>query len=286
MDLSFNLQDFLTIAPGGIHMAIGWLLPAATLISGYLGYKSSKDANKTQQAAINAQQTAEQQKMSLINDNISIADEMLKGGGNFGPGAEKRSEQWTSDYLSWLKSSPDVTYNAQRGQMEGNIRASMEQAARAMGQRGLTGGVSASNMAGLGMQRAGMLAEMEAGRYARQGQNLATGQALTSTMLNNALNMRSGATGNALNFQSQIPNMMAQRAQGQAAQGQAFEGLAGSLIGTMMNQQRTAAPAAAQPAPAAAQPAPTYSAAPSGTVSNQFYSYTPAATNYASWRYF
>jgi hypothetical protein len=209
-----------------------WTIPAiVTGASALLGYKSSKDANKTQQAAINAQQSAEQQKMAVIRENMDLADQMLKGGGNYGTGAESQANQWTSDYLNWLKTAPDTTYNAQRGQMEGNIRSSMEQAARIMGKRGLTGGVANSMMQGIGMQRAGLLGSLEAQRNDRRGQNLAAGSQLTQTLLDRALNLRSAATGTAMNFNSQIPMLM----QGQAAQQNQTAGAWGGLTSALLN---------------------------------------------------
>ncbi len=215
-----------------------WTIPAiVTGASALLGYKSSKDANKTQRAAINAQQTAEQQKMAVIRENMDLADQMLKGGGNYGVGAETQANQWTSDYLNWLRTAPDTTYNAQRGQMEGNIRSSMEQAARMMGQRGLTGGVANNLMAGIGMQRASLLGNMEAGRNDRRGQNLAAGSQLTQSLMDRALNLRSAATGTAMNFHSQIPMMMAGQAQQQQQNAGAWGGLTGSLLNAMMTYQ-------------------------------------------------
>ena len=216
-----------------------WTIPAiVTGASALLGYKSSKDANKTQKAAINAQQSAEQQKMAVIRENMDLADQMLKGGGNYGTGAESQANQWTSDYLNWLKTAPDTTYNAQRGQMEGNIRSSMEQAARIMGKRGLTGGVANSMMQGIGMQRAGLLGSLEAQRNDRRGQNLAAGSQLTQTLLDRALNLRSAATATAMNFNSQIPMLM----QGQAAQQNQTAGAWGGLTSALLNGMMTYQP--------------------------------------------
>ena len=220
---------------------MGWFLPVATLVSGVLGYKASKDANKTQQNAINAQQSAEAAKQAQINEQLSLADRMLYGGGNVGQtmtGAVPQAETWTQDYLNWLRTAPDITYNAQRGQMESNIRSSMEQAARISGMRGLTGGVAAAPMAGLGMQRAGLLASLEGQRQDRRGANLAAGTQLTQGLVDRALNVRSGALGTALNQQTQIPQMMQGVAAGQANQAAAYGNLTGTLLNTMFSQQQ------------------------------------------------
>ena len=215
-----------------------WTIPAiVTGASALLGYKSSKDANKTQQAAINAQQSAEQQKMAVIRENMDLADQMLNGGGSYGNGAASQANQWTTDYLNWLKSSPDTTYNSQRGQMEGNIRSSMEQAARMMGQRGLTGGVANNLMSGIGMQRAGILSNLEGQRNDRRGQNLAAGSQITQTLMDRALNLRSAATGTAMNFNSQIPMLMQNQAAQQQQNAGAWGGLTGSLLNAMMTYQ-------------------------------------------------
>lgn len=224
---------------------MGWFLPAATLVSGLLGYKASKDSSKAQSQAVAAQQASEAQKAALANQQSALADQLLHGVG-YVPGegvdakpgqggAMELSQQWTDDYLGWLKNSPDITYNAQRGAMEGNIRDSMAMAARSLGQRGLStqnvqSGAAMKTMGDLGMARTGLLASLEAGRQDRIGERLGMGSQLTQGLMDRALNLKSAATGTAMNQQTQIPGMMMGQAQGYANQAGAFGNLAGTLL--------------------------------------------------------
>ena len=222
-----------------------WLLPAATLVSGLLGYKSSKDASKAQNKAIAAQQASEAQKAALANEQIALADRMLYGQGYVpGQGVDSRpgqggamdlSQEWTNNYLNWLKTSPDITYNAQRGAMEGNIRDSMAAAASALGRRGLStanvqSGAALRTMGSLGMARTGLLANLEAGRQDRMGERLGMGSQLTQGLLDRALNVRSAALGQSLGQQTMIPQMQANLASQYGQQAGAFGNLTGTLL--------------------------------------------------------
>lgn len=150
-------------------------------------------------------------------------------------GAMQLSEDWTKRYLDWLQNSPDITYNAQRGALEGNIQASMEQAAKSLGARGVNtrdvvSGTANKTLANMAGQRAGLLAQLEGDRQDRTGQRLGQGTQLTQGLLDRALNVRSAAAGTALNQQTQIPQMLMNQSAGQNAQAGAFGNLTGTLL--------------------------------------------------------
>jgi hypothetical protein len=233
---------YILIGFAALTMAQNWL-PA--LITAGAGLWAANKSNKAQKQAMQAQQAQEAYRQDLAQQQTSLADRLLHGQG-YVPGqgvdarpgqggAMEQAQQWTDDYLGWLKNSPDITYNAQRGAMEGNIRDSMAMAARAMGQRGLStgnvqSGAALQTMGGLGMARAGLLASLEAGRHDRMGERKAMGTQLTQGLMDRALNLRSAATGTAMNQQTQIPGMMMGQAQGFANQASAFGGLTGTLL--------------------------------------------------------
>jgi len=252
----------------------------AAIVSGLAGMWSSNKASKAQKQAIQAQQAAEAQKAAYINQQLSLADQMLHGQGYVpGQGVDARpghggamelSKSWTDKYLNWLQNSPDITYNAQRGAMEGNIRDSMAAAASALGQRGLStqnvqSGAALKTMGGIGMQRAGLLSSMEAGRHDRMGERLGMGTQLTQGLMDRALNVRSAALGQALGQQTMVPQMQQGIASqyGQLAQG--FGNLTGGLIQSYMNQPQVQAPTTVA-MPQQQQPM---------QMPNQFYSYKP-----------
>ena len=150
-------------------------------------------------------------------------------------GALQQAQSWTDNYLSWLQNSPDITYNAQRGRMEGDIRASMEAAARSLGRRGLASGdvqsgVAGRDMADISMARAGMMGQMEAGRHDRRGERLGMGTQLTQGLVDRALNLRSAAMGTAMNQQTAIPGMLMGQAQQHSGQAGGWGQLTGAAL--------------------------------------------------------
>lgn len=247
--------------------------------SALLGYNASKKQAKAQNQAVAAQQASEAQKAQLANQQMALADQLLHGQGYVpGQGVDARpgqggamelSQDWTKKYLNWLQNSPDITYNAQRGAMEGNIRESMAMAARSLGQRGLStqnvqSGAALKTMGGIGMQRAGLLASLEAGRHDRIGERMGMGAQFTQSLMDRALNLRSAATGTALNQQTMVPQMMANQAAQYGQQAGAWGSLAGQLAGQYLFPSTVPMQAAA---PAAA--------APAAPATNQFYSFKP-----------
>jgi hypothetical protein len=244
MDLSF-ISAILQHAP---VIELGWIPVVAGLATAYLGYKASKDASKSQNKALSAQQAWEAGKAKRAQEQIDLADRLLYGnaapGGEdlegvnsaAGGGAMGRAEDWTSNYLDWLSNSSDIIYNAQRGRMESDIRDSMSQAARMLGKRGLStsavqSGIANRTMGGIGAARTGLLSQLEAGRFEREGANLEAGTQLTQGLVDRALNLRSSATGQALNQRTQIPSMY----QVQAAQAANRAGAYGNLMGGMID---------------------------------------------------
>jgi hypothetical protein len=242
------------------------------------GATDARKARDAQNAAISQQRAHEAQNKSLAQGQIDIADTMLYGRqtGNIdlatginssprsGDGAEGLSKQWTSDYLDWLKNSPDLTYNAQRGAMEGQIRDSMSMAARSLGQRGLNtsnvqSGAALRTMGDIGMARAGLLSQMEAGRFDRQGERLGMGTQLTQSLMDRALNYRAGAVGQSVGMQTQIPQMMSGIAQQYQQQADQKGAMLGRAVGTIADYytggMASAAKGGMQPQPAHQTPA-------------------------------
>lgn len=274
------------IGMAAVMMSQRWLPALLTLGSAYMGYKSSKDASKAQSQAVSAQQSQEANRQALAEKQMSFADRLLYGNGyrdetgaHSMPGSDgalAKADSWTNNYLNWLQNSPDITYNAQRSAMEGNIQSSMEQAARALGLRGLNtanvqSGAALKAMSGIGMARTGLLAQLEAGRHDRMGERLGMGTQLTQGLVDRAMNAQSAATGTAMNFQSQIPQMMMGQAQNYANQAAGYGALASAGLNYYMQPQaQVIAPTTvAQPAPAA-------------PVMNQFYSFKPTLPGYQS----
>lgn len=229
-----------------VTLGSNWLPVVAGLATAALGYKASKDANKSRDNAVSAQSAWEAANARRAQDQINLADKLLYGQGydpetgavesRPGEGALAKAEDWTTNYLDWLTNSADVIYNSQRGRMETDIRDSMSQAARMLGRRGLStdavqSGAAAKAMGDIGMARTGILSQLEAGRHTREGANLATGTQLTQGLVDRALNLRAGATGQAINQRTQIPGMMLDQANQQSQQAGAY----GNLTGTMLD---------------------------------------------------
>jgi hypothetical protein len=239
---------------------MAWFLPAvATLVGGALSYSAAKksanaqkDATASQSAAMAAQQAAENRKLDMIQKHIDEASEMQKK-------YQPMSDAWTNEYLNWLINSPDLTYNAQRSRMEGDIMSSQNRMASLLGQRGLNtsgvqSGVGGANNTRMALQRAALLGQLEAGRHDRLGERLGIGSQVTQGLFNNAMNLKSGAIGSQLGLNSQIPYMMQNQAQNYMNQAQSYGGMAqagGQLLGTGLNYfmqpQMTQAPTAQAP---------------------------------------
>jgi hypothetical protein len=259
----------------------GWLLPVATAITGYLGYKASKDATKAQSNAQNAQLGFEQAQAARMaefqNQQMSLANAMAFGGdysykdaaGNVKPvsfqGYAPQADEWTKNYLQWLQTSPDVTYNQQRGRMERDVKQGMEQAAGAMGQRGMSSGIGKRRLSDLALARSQMLGGLEADRVNRQGERLGAGTQLTQSLYDKSLAMRQNAMGMPTQTQTMVPQMMMDRANQTANQAGAWGNLATSLLGYQL-QQRQQQPNI--PAPTTVPQAP-----PAVQVPNQFYDF-------------
>lgn len=265
-----------------------WLPVAAGLITAGLGYKASKDASKAQDRATSSQQAWEAANAARAQEQIDLADKLLYGeyipptgepgqGVESGPGqraggAMEQAEDWTSNYLDWLQNSSDVIYNAQRGRMEGDIRDSMSQAARMLGRRGLStsavqSGAANRTMGDIGMARTGLLSQLEAGRFDRQGSNLAMGTQLTQGLMDRALNMRSAATGQAMNQQTMIPGMHMQQAGQHAARAGAYGNLTGGMLDYYMQSKQ---PSVQLPPYNTAPTFPAQSQIPVGMMDRQF----------------
>jgi hypothetical protein len=240
----------------GLSANIGWLLPVATAVSGWLGYKASKDASKQQTEAQNAQLNFEQQQAARMTEQqkqqMDLANAMAFGGEyNVGegaqakkmtfPGAAGQADDWTQKYLNWLQTSPDLEYNQQRGRMERDFAQGLDAAGARINQAGgVTSGYAQRGLRDLSVARAGMLGGMEAGRSERMGQRLSAGSQLAQGLYDRALNMRQSAMGMPAPASTMVPQMMSQNAGRSADQATALAGATGSLFNLWLQQQQRA----------------------------------------------
>ena len=281
-------------------LQVGGLITGNPVLSGIGsaigGYQADRAHSKAQQQAMSSQQAWEAANAARAQEQINLADDLLYGkyapprpvgaigaarelaqGVESGPGQREggamgQAEDWTSNYLDWLQNSSDVIYNAQRGRMEGDIRDSMSQAARMLGRRGLStsavqSGAANRTMGDIGMARTGLLSQLEAGRHERQGANLGMGTQLTQGLMDRALNMRSAATGQAMNQQTMIPGMHMQQAGQHAARAGAYGNLTGGMLDYYMQSKQ---PSVQLPPYNTAPTFPTQSQIPVGMMDRQF----------------
>lgn len=240
---------------------MGWGLATGLIVSALLGKKASDKASDVQSQAIASQQSWEAARDKRAQEHTELGDRLLFGrltGEKYPEGHEKagqtmvdqygdplreggaweQAQLWTDDYLNWLKTSPDITYNAQRGRMEGDIKTSMEQAARMLGRRGLSdSGVADATMGNIAGTRAGLLSQMEAGRYDRQGERLGIGSQLTESQVDRALNLRGQGLGLQLQQQTMVPQMQTAKAEQYAGQAGAYGNLLGAGINYYLQSQ-------------------------------------------------
>ena len=214
------------------------------------GWRQANQANKTQQAAISAQGNSEAFKQGQAGDLAKMAEDFLWGtngasatnGADGAPrtpitGAVPSAEEWIGRYTNWLKNSPDLTYNRQRGALERIFNQGNESVTRAMGRRGLTNsGLYGRALGSQATDRARGVADLVGQAEDRRGQRIAAGTQLTQSNLDRALNMFSGAKGAALNLNTQVPQLMTQLAgmQGNAPQG---GGVIQDLLGQYVQSQ-------------------------------------------------
>lgn len=268
----------------------GWLIPAVLgAASTLFGKQSSDKQAKVQQQAIGAQQSSDAAKQALFDQQMTLANKFLFGGtydqmdesGNLInqtqiAGAVPQAQEWQAKFLDWLRTSPDITYNAQRGVLERQIQNSMKAVSGSgVTPFGVQSGLVAKVLGDIGMQRAGMIAGLEGERQDRMGQRLSAGVSLTQDAINRALNMRSGGLGLQANFQSSTPQLLAGMATGYGDQANAYGNMAGSLLNyALASQSYNKAMPASTTKTAAAPAGPAKQAfIPSAASSNPYLSY-------------
>ena len=186
------------------------------------GWKEQKKANEQNAAALAAQGNTEAWQKKLMQDRLDMANSMLLGGSIVDPttgktvsvtGALPQAQDWETQFFSYLKNSPDTTYNAQRGQLERSIVDAKKSMTSNLNSRGLLSSVlGASRLGGIDFNRASALSGLEGERIDRRGQRLSQGTELSQSILNRALNMGNTASGAATNFNTSIPNMLTNQA--------------------------------------------------------------------------
>ncbi len=199
------------------------------------GWRQANEASKLQQQALSAQGESEAFKQSQAKDLEALARAFLTGGyvgeGASGfnvTGALPQAQQFTTDYLNFLRNAADTTYNAERSALERGIIDARNEAALAASRRGGIG--YGGSMDRIGLARAKGLSQLAGNRVQRQGQNLATGSQITQGMLDRALNLFTGAKGAGMGINSQIPALLSNQAnQALATGGQ--PGILQSLVG-------------------------------------------------------
>jgi hypothetical protein len=181
-------------------------------LTGATQKKEADTANALNQQAISQSANSDAFKQKLITDRLGLANSLV---GQYQP----QANEWTNNYLSYLKNSPDLQYNAQRGQMDRGIQDAMNRApaqAAAMGRSG--GGLTNSLLSNLSYNRAGMLGNLEGQRQQNQGQRLGMGTQLLQGLLQNALNLGQSSAGMGITNQSQTPQLINQAATNQLYQ--------------------------------------------------------------------
>ena len=159
-------------------------------------------------AATAAQQGFEKQKWDRMT---GLQDQQLQQAGELKQQTQGPANEWTTNYLDWLKNSPDTAYNASKTAMERGYNTSMDQAAKqanAMGRSG--GGMLQSMFNNLAYNRATGLGQLENQRVQSQGQKLGTGTQLVQSLYDRALNLATSASGMQIPQSTQVPQMMQQ----------------------------------------------------------------------------
>lgn len=186
------------------------------------GWKEKKKANEQNAAALAAQANTEAWQKKLMQDRLDMANAMLLGGSVVDPttgnrvsvtGALPQAQDWETQFFNYLRSSPDTTYNAQRGQLERGISDAKKSMTSNLNSRGLLGSVlGISKLGDIDFNRARAISGLEGERIDRKGQRLSQGTELSQSILNRALNMGNTASGAATNFNTSIPNMLSNQA--------------------------------------------------------------------------
>lgn len=227
------------------------------------GWRQADEANRLNETAISQQAGAEAFKQQQAKDMERLALAFLFGKGsnqNQGQngaaattgkmesdqlyqsavqGALPSAEEWMNNYLGFLKTSPDTTFNLQRGSLERNANLAKDAVSRNMARRGLLpSGLAAGEMSSIDMDRGRGVADLIGQREDRRGQRLGVGTQITQSALDRALNMFTGAKSGLMGLNTQIPQMtqnMATMAGNQTQQPGVIQSLAGNWAKNAMN---------------------------------------------------
>lgn len=228
------------------------------------GWRQADEANRLNETAISQQAGAEAFKQQQAKDMERLALAFLFGkGANANTdgtvgfagenpdalfrsqvqGALPSAEEWMNNYLGFLKTSPDTTFNLQRGSLERNANLAKDAMSRNMARRGLLpSGLAAGEMSSIDMDRGRGVADLIGQREDRRGQRLGVGTQITQSALDRALNMFTGAKSGLMGLNTQIPQMtqnMATMAGNQTQQPGVIQALAGNwakdAIGKWLN---------------------------------------------------
>ncbi|MBU1109702.1 MAG: hypothetical protein KKB51_23680 [Candidatus Riflebacteria bacterium] len=195
------------------------------------GKEDREQANDLYAQSVGTQASTEAWKKKMMEDRLAMADSMLTGGdinGTNVTGALPTAQSWEDKFYSFLETSPDTTYNAQRSTMERGLADAKKSYAANLNQRGLSNsGFGLSKYLNLDVARAKNLSGLEGERIDRKGQTIAQGNQMAQSSLDRALNMGNSASGVATSFNTQVPSLLNQQGNSYANQASS----AGSGIG-------------------------------------------------------
>lgn len=194
------------------------------------GARQADEANKLQQQAINSTAANEAYWRDIANkllwgENRNPETGAIESKPGQTTGAMGKAKDWEKRFFDYLETAPDLTYNAQRGQLERGIMDANKALKSNLNSRGLSNSVlGVSKLGNLAGTRALGLADLEGQRQDRKGQNIQAGTSFAGNLLDRALNLTKQGT-----FGTQVPALQSNYAG--SLMNQANSAMAGGSIG-------------------------------------------------------
>jgi hypothetical protein len=105
------------------------------------GWRQADDANKLNEQAISQQAGTEAFRQKQATDLEDLANSFLFGNVEKGiTGSLAPGQDWVQNYLNFLKTSPDVTYNQERSALERGVKGAREASTLSAMRRGMGAG--------------------------------------------------------------------------------------------------------------------------------------------------